>query len=144
MSVQSQVEKDEVSALQFQILLQQYAFLFDEPKGLPPKRMHDHHILFKDTAQVVKMRLYRYFSVQKDEIEKLVTEMKTTGIIRDNTSPFASPVVLVKKKDGTQRLCIDYKQLNKITIKDTFPIPLMEELLDELIGLFGSPNWIYG
>ena len=60
--------------------------------------------------------------------------MKSTGVIRDSTSPFASPVVLMKKKDGTWRLCIDYRQLNKYIVKDTFLIPLVEQLLDELTG----------
>ena len=59
-------------------------------------------------------------------------EMKTIGIIRDSTSPFASPMVLVKKKDGSWRMCVDYKQLNQLTIKDKFPILLVEELLDKL------------
>ncbi|OMO64097.1 reverse transcriptase [Corchorus capsularis] len=100
--------------------------------GLPPTRGHDHHIPLKDESQAIKLRPYRYPTVQKNVIEHMVQEMKDSGVIRDNNSSFASPVVLVKKKDGTWRLCIDYRQLNKLTIKDKFSIPLVEELLDEL------------
>ena len=60
--------------------------------------------------------------------------MKSTRVIQDSTSFLASPVVLVKKKDRSWRLCIDYRQLNQLTIKDEFPIQLVEELLDELSG----------
>ena len=80
---------------------------------------------------MIKIRPY-YPTVQRIEIEKLVAEIKTTSIIRDRTSLFASLVVLVKKKDGIWRLYIDYRQLNKLIVKDKFPIPLVEELLDEL------------
>ena len=110
--------------------------MFEEPIGFPPKRAHDHGILLKDDRQVVKVRPYKYHMVHKDEIERLVVEMKFTSIIKDSNNPFASLVILVKKKDGTWRLYIDYRQLNKLTIKDKFPIPLVEEFLDELFGSF--------
>lgn len=70
--------------------------------------------------------------MQKTKIERLIREMLHTRIIRDSNSPFSSPVVMVKKKDGSWRLCVDYLHLNQLTIKDRFPIPIIEELLDEL------------
>lgn len=117
-----------------QPLLQEFAHVFSEPTGLPPKRMCDHHIPLVEGAKPVNLRPYRYKPALKDEIERQVSEMLRSGVIQPSQSSFSSPTLLVKKKDGTWRLCIDYRQLNSITVKSKYPIPVIEELLDELAG----------
>ncbi|XP_060178356.1 uncharacterized protein LOC132608338 [Lycium barbarum] len=116
-------------------LLEEYKCIFGEPQKLPPSRgVFDHHIPLLEGVNPVNSRPYRYSPIQKDIIEKMVREMMEQGIIQHSSSPYASPVVLVGKKDGSWRLCVDYRALNMGTIKDKFPIPIIEELLDELGG----------
>jgi hypothetical protein len=117
-----------------QSLLESYQDVFQEPKGLPPLRDHDHRIPLKAGSEAVNLRPYKYSGLQKDSLERMVKEMLDTGIIRTSNSSFASPMILVKKKDSTWRLYVDYRALNKLTIKDKYPIPMIEELLKELVG----------
>ena len=84
----------------------------------------------------VNSRPYRYSPQHKDEIERQVKEMLTAGLVVPSTSPFASPVLLIQKKDGSWRFCVDYRRLNELTIQNRFPMPVMEEILEELAGSY--------
>lgn len=106
--------------------------MFAEPTGLPPCRPCDHSIPLIPRAQPVSVRPYRYAPALKSEIERQVTDMLQTGLIQPSSSAFSSPVLLVRKKDGGWRFCVDYHMLNALTVKSKFPIPVIDELLDEL------------
>ena len=93
-----------------------------------------HKIDLKDDAQPVYCRPYRRSLQQNELITEEILKLIKEGTIRESTSAFASPVVLVKKKDGSTRFCIDYRKLNDITIQRPFPIPHMEEALESVSG----------
>jgi hypothetical protein len=118
-----------------QRIIDKHSKVFEDiPKGLPPTRNHDHEIRLIPGSVPPNIRPYIYPYAQKSEIERMVEEMLEAGIIRPSQSSYSAPVVMVFKKDNSWRMCPDYRELNKITIKDKFSIPVIDELLDELHG----------
>jgi hypothetical protein len=115
-----------------QLLLQHYASVFADPVGLPPSRDCDHVIPLIQGAQPVSVKAYRYPPQLKDEIERQITTMLQQGVIQKSNSLYASPVLLVKKKDDTWRVCVDYRYLNALTIKSKYSVPVFDQLIDEL------------
>lgn len=95
---------------------------------------HDHKIELREDSKPTYVRPYRYPYYQKAEIERLVADMLKNGIISGSQSPYSSPVLLVRKADGSWRMCVHYRALNKDTVKDKYLIPNIDELLDELYG----------
>jgi hypothetical protein len=105
------------------------------PAGRPPDKGFEHVIELEEGARPVITTQYRHPKKFKDEIEKTIQELLEMGHIKPSSSPVASLVVPVKKKDGMMRMCIDYRALNKKTIKNRYSIPRIDELIDELHGV---------
>ncbi|KAD2805542.1 hypothetical protein E3N88_38919 [Mikania micrantha] len=117
-----------------QVVLNTFPLVFQEPVGLPPQCFHDHDIPLLPGSKPISSRPYRQPYLQKTEIERQVRELLKDGLILPSHSPFSSPVLFVKKLDGSWQFCVDYRVLNDIKIKDKYPIPMIDELLDELHG----------
>jgi hypothetical protein len=126
-TVQVAMTKDLMEAL-----LNEFANVFSIPMGLPPPRRHNHRIHLLPGTTPITVRPYRYPQLVKDELERQCAEMLQQGIIRQSSSAFSSLVLLVKKQDGTWCFCVYYRALNAKTMCDMFPIPVVDELLDEL------------
>jgi hypothetical protein len=106
----------------------------EELPGMPPDRDIEFVIdLIPGTSPIAK-RPYRMAASELTELNKQLEELQRIGFIRPSSSPWGAPVLFVKKKYGSMRLCIDYRALNEVTIKNKYPLPRIDDLFDQLKG----------
>ncbi|UYV64979.1 hypothetical protein LAZ67_3002638, partial [Cordylochernes scorpioides] len=115
-------------------LLRNYRDIFDFRKKEASKTDNVKHRISTGDHLPTKQRPYRVAPAERQIIQEEVNKMEEIGIIQPSASPWASPVVLVRKKDGSWRFCVDYRRLNKITKKDVYPLPRIDDTLDCLQG----------
>lgn len=117
-------------------LLQEYEDVFpkEEPSGLPPLRGIEHQIDFLPGATLPNRPAYRANPEETKEIQRQVEDLLSRGRIRESMSPCAVPVIVVPKKTGEWRMCTDCRAINQITVKYRYPIPRLDDMLDELHG----------
>jgi hypothetical protein len=107
------------------------------PKDLPgmsPERKVEFAIVLIPGIALISIRAYRVSGLELVELKKQIDELSEKGYIRPNTSPWVAPILFVEKKNNTRRMCIDYRALNEVTIKNKYPLPRIEDLFDQLRG----------
>ncbi|KAK1431931.1 hypothetical protein QVD17_08737 [Tagetes erecta] len=116
-------------------IVREYPDVFpDELPGLPPDREIEFSIDLIPGAEPISKAPYRMAPLELKELKEQLQELMELGFIRPSVSPWGAPVLFVKKKDGSMRLCIDYRELNTITIRNRYPLPRIDDLFDQLQG----------
>ena len=116
-------------------VVQEFPEVFpDDITELPPKREVEFAIDLVPGTSRISIVPYRMSASELGELKKQLEELLEKQFIRPSVSPWGAPVLLVKKKDGSMRLCVDYRQLNKVTIKNRYPLPRIDDLMDQLVG----------
>ena len=129
------LEDEERPVLDLPRVVCDYVDVFpDELPGLPPQRVVDFGIELRPGISPISMTPHRMAPVELQELRVQLQELLDKGFIRPSTSSWGAPVLFAKKKDKTLRLCIDYRQLNRVTIKNRYPLPRIDDLFDQLRG----------
>lgn len=116
-------------------IVRHYKDIFPEDLlGVPPNRQVEFTIDLVPGATPISKAPYRMAPLELQELKVQLKQLLDKGFIRPSVSPWGAPVLFVKKKDGTMRLCIDYRELNRLTIKNKYPLPRIEDLFDQLKG----------
>ena len=102
--------------------------------GLPPKGRPEHSIELLPEAKPAHTPAYRLSPKENDELKRQIEELLNAGLIRPSSSPWGAPVLFAKKKDGGLRMCIDYRALNRRSVKDRYPLPRIDDLMARLSG----------
>ena len=118
-----------VSNLEDHRVLKEFEDVFQEVPGLPPKRDIDFSINLMPGATPVSKDPYRMSTPEMKELQMQLEELLKKGYIHPSVSPWGAPVLFVKKKDRTLRLCIDFRQLNKVTVKNKYHLPRIDDFL---------------
>ena len=106
----------------------------EELPGLPPEREIDFTIELLRGTGPISQPPYRMAPAELKELQVQLQELVDNGFIRPSVSPWGAPVLFVRKKDGSLRLCIDYRKLNQVTVKNKYPLPRIDDLFDQLRG----------
>ncbi|KAJ8663631.1 hypothetical protein O0I10_000879 [Lichtheimia ornata] len=118
----------------FDTLVHEYADVFrNELPGLPPDRDIE-HVIDTGDAQPINRHPFKMSPLELDELRRQLAELQTLGLIEPSNSPWGAPVLFVRKKDGSMRLCIDYRALNAVTRRNAHPLPRIDECLERLGG----------
>ena len=106
----------------------------DQPTPYPPSRSIDHTIDLLPGSRPPNRPIYSMSQDELTELKRQLTDLLARGLIRPSTSPFGAPILFVRKKDGSLRLCVDYRALNSISVKNSYPLPRVDNMLDRLHG----------
>ncbi|GKC42518.1 putative reverse transcriptase domain-containing protein [Tanacetum coccineum] len=128
-------DKSEEKRLEDVPIVREFLEVFPEDlPGLPPARQVEFQIDLVPGAAPVARAPYRLAPAEMQELSTQLQELSDRGFIRPSSSPWGAPVLFVKKKDGSFRMCIDYRELNKLTVKNRYPLPRIDDLFDQLQG----------
>jgi hypothetical protein len=127
-----EASKDKVPNLEDHAVLEYFEYVFNEVPGLPPKRDIDFSINLMTGVAPVSKTPYIMSTPELKELQMNLEEILKKGYICPSVSPWGAPVLFMKEKDGTLILCIDFRQLNKVTIKNKYPLPIIDDLFDQL------------
>jgi hypothetical protein len=119
------------------LVVNDFANVFpEELLGMPPDRDIEFLIELKPGTAPIYKTLYRMATPELAELKEHIKELLEKGLIHSSSSPWGAPVIFVPKKDGTQRLYVDYRALNEVTVKNKYPLPRIDDLFDQLRGAY--------